>query len=69
MPRSKIFIAAGFLLGIFAIFAIWQPQDSTPIESTDAGTTINSPVADLAEHADLEDGPQEATRSKDPGAI
>ncbi len=69
MPRSKIFIAAGFLLGIFAIFAIWQPQDSTPIESTDAGTTISSPVADLAEHADLVDGPQEATRSKDPAAI
>ncbi|NQU49415.1 MAG: carboxypeptidase regulatory-like domain-containing protein [Planctomycetes bacterium] len=69
MPRSKIFIAAGFLLGIFAIFAIWQPQDSTPIESSDAGSIINSPVADPVNHADLEDGPEEASRSKDLGAL
>jgi hypothetical protein len=65
MPRSKIYLAAGFLLVVLAIFAIWQPEDSTPVEPIEADSTNHSQVEDLPKQAAPLANEQEAVRSKD----
>lgn len=52
MPRSKIYLAAGFLLVAVSIFAVWQPQDSTLVEPITARNTDNSQVADPPKQAE-----------------
>ncbi len=65
MPRSKNFLAAGFLLVVLAIFAIWQPEDSTLVEPLEADSTIPSQVEDLPRQAAPIANEYEGVRSKD----
>ena len=60
MPRSKIFLAAAFILAIFAVSVIWQPEDSDPVESN----AVEKPVASQPEQASPVEASLNEGRSK-----